>query len=484
MRRWGIVRGMRRWKAGWTAIWVAACALPAFAAPTPNPQFQSSILNPQSSIDTSPSLTVFRIFLNDGTVLNSHGECATLPDELVCIVKLGGGDVPESHDVLTVPLSRVDEPKTTDYARALRAAQYGVTRGEREYADLTVDMARSLAELESSTDRDRRLGIAQVARQRLAGWSADHFGFKADETRQLVTMFDEVIAQLRVAAGETKFSIDMVANIAPAESTALLPAPTVSQSLDAVLAAAQVTPVAAERMALLRSAQRVSAATTGLDPVLKARVTRSLQAEEVIERQYRALMQDAITRADVAVRNGRTSALQRLIRDVAEHDQKLGARRGREMAAFGRRLEIELQLAKEQHAAFARWTQVKDQLLAYELRLRPVFDIWVRQRLVFRDVRTGATPRASALETAVRRLASIDATLARMRPLPEVRDVHAVLRSAVQMARQGLVMGQRLSVAANDDIARNASSAITGAELLMSQARAQLVVNLNPRRVR
>jgi hypothetical protein len=454
------------------AVGALVCVLPTYA------QSRSP------EVPQSRSLEVFRIFLNDGTVLNSHGECATLPEELVCIVKLGGGDVPESHDVLSVPLSRVDAPRTTDYARALRAAQYGVTRGEREYAELTTDMARSLAELESSTDRDRRLGIAQMARQRLAGWSADHFGFKADETRQLVAMFDEVIAQLRVAAGEAKFSIDMVANIGSAAPTALLPSPTVSQSLEAALTAAEVTLVAAERMAILRSAQRVSAATAGLDPALKARVARSLQSEESIERQYRALMQDAIARADVAVRHGRASVLQRLIWEVAEADQKLGTRRVREMAAFGRRLEIELQLAKEQQAAFARWELVKDQLFAYELRLRQVFDDWVTQRLVLRDVRVGRAPRASALDVAVRRFASIDATLARMRPLPEVREVHAVLRSAVQMARQGLVLGQRLTVAPNTDVARNASSAITGAELLLSQARAELVTQLNPRKVR
>jgi hypothetical protein len=258
----------------------------------------------------------------------------------------------------------------------------------------------------------------------------------------------------------------------------------VAQSLEAALAAAEVTPVAAERLAVLRSAQRVSSVTAGLDPALKARVVRSLQTEELIDRQYRALMQDAIARADVAVRHGRASVVQRLIWDVADGDQKLGTRRVREMAAFARRLDIELQLAKEQQAAFGRWELVKDQLLAYELRLRPVFDDWVSQRLVLRDVRTGATPRASALDAAARRFASIDATLARMRPLPEVREVHAVLRSAVQLARQGLVLGQRLSVASNADIARNASSAITGAELLLSQARAQLVVHLNPRKVR
>jgi hypothetical protein len=467
------VKGMRTWAFVVVAVGALASAV-LTSAQSRSPQVPKS----------GSSLEVFRIFLNNGTVLNSHGQCATLPDELVCLVKLGGGDVAESHDVLTVPRVQVDEAKTTDYARALRTAAYGATRGDREYADLTADMARALGELESSTDRDRRLGIAQLARNRLATWSAEHYGFKAEETRQLVTLLDEVIAELRVAAGETKFSLDMVANLAPVPTTPLLPAPSVPQSLDAALAAAAVTPVAAERLAVLRSAQRVALATPGLDPTLKARVARTLQTEELIERQYRALMQDAIARADVAVSRGRASVLQRLIQEVAEADQKLGARRAREMAAFGRRLDIELRLAKEQQAAFARWEEIKDQLFAYELRLRPLFDDWVTQRVVLREVRSGVTARASALDAAARRFSAIDATLGRMRPLPEVREVHALLRSAVQMTRQGLVLGQRLSVASNPDIARNASSAISGGELLLSQARAQLVVALNPRKVR
>ena len=70
-----------------------------------------------------------RIFLLDGRVLNTHGDCAMLPDELVCMVKLGGGDVAESFDLLTVPRALVNEERTTAYAQALRAAHYGATRG-------------------------------------------------------------------------------------------------------------------------------------------------------------------------------------------------------------------------------------------------------------------------------------------------------------------------------------------------------------------
>lgn len=470
MRRWGIVRGMRG------AVCVVGISLLAGAS--------LSAISSSPHLPISSSFEVFRVFLKDGRILNSYGECATLPDELVCVVKLGGGAVAESHDVLTVPLALVDEPRTRDYARTLRALQYGVTRGEREYSEMTTELTRVMAEVEASTDRDRRLGIALMARQRLAGWSVEHFDFKAAETRQLVSILDEVIAELRIAAGDTKFSLDMVANLAPAEPQPLLPAPAHSESLATALSAAAVTPIAAERMSLLRSAHRVAAATPELDAGLRNRIAQTLQAEEVIDRQYRTLMQDVIARADVAVRSGRVGQVQRLAAEVHQRDQKLGARRPREMAALGRRLDIELQQAREQQAAFARWTSVKSQLLAYEVRLRAVFDGWVAHRPVLHDVRAETTVRASALDSAVRRFTALDATLASMQPLPEVREVHALLRSAVQMARQGLILGQRVAVARNVEVSRNASSAVAGAELLLEQGRSALIRALNPRKVR
>lgn len=458
---------------GVLAIWLAASVSP-FANPAIP---QSPILNPQS-------LEVFRVFLTDGRILHSYGECATLPEDLVCVVKLGGGAVAESHDVLTVPLVMVDEAKTREYARALRAAQYSATRGEREYSEMTTELTRVMAEVETSTDKDRRLGIAVMARQRLASWSAEHFDYKAAETRQLVAMLDEVIAELRIAAGDTKFAIDMVANLAPAEPQALLPTPELPETLETALLAAEVTPIAAERLTLLRSAHRVAAATPGLDGALRRRITQTLQTEEVIDREYRALMQEAMARADVAVRSGRVSQLQRLVSEVHQRDQKLGARRPREMAALGRRLEIELQQAREQQVAFARWTSIKSQLLAYEVRVRAIFDGWVAHRPVLLDLREERTGRASALDSAVRRFTALDATLGSMQPLPEVRDVHALLRSAVQMARQGLILGQRVAVARNAEASRNASSAVAGAELLLEQGRTELVRSLNPRKVR
>jgi len=462
-------------------VWglVCGCVLGTAVAAMAQPISPS----PHLPISLSP-FSVFRVFLTDGRVVHSHGECAPLPDELVCVVKMGGGDVAETHDLLTVPITRVDMERTTAYARAVRAALYGATRGEREYAELTTDVARMLAELKASTDRDRRLGIAQVARRRLESWSGEHFGYRAAETRQLVSLLDEVIAELRVAAGETTFALDFAASLAPMEEIPTWPVPDLAESVEAALVAASVTPVAAERLALLRSAHRLTLQVPALDATLRSRVTATLRAEEAVEREYQALRADAIARADVAVRRGRASVMQRLIREVEERDVALGGRRPREMEAFKRRLTIELALATEQQAAFARWEQIKEPLLAYERRLRPVLDGWVSQRPVLRQLEARGVPSRSDLDRAVRRFIALESSLAALRPLPEVQEVHALFQSAVQMARHGLAMGQRLTVAANVDIAHNASSAVAGAELLLAQARRDLVPALNPRKVR
>lgn len=439
-------------------------------------------IHPPAHLPTRPSAQS-RIFLLDGRVLLTHGECARLPDELVCVVKLGGGEVAESFDLLTIPRAQVDEPRTTAYAQSVRAAHFGATRGEQEFAALTTDLTRVLAEIEKSDDRDRRLGIALMARVRLSNWSNDHFGYRAADTQRLVSMLDEVIAELRIAAGQSSFSLDFVASTAPAPPVPLLPAPSVSQSIEAALTAASLTPLAAERLALLRSAHRFALAAS-VDPRLRDRVAAALRREEAIERQYRTLFDDAITEADEAVRRGRPSDVERVIRAVAARDRQLGTHRPREIAAFTRRLDAELAQATAQQAAFARWAEVKSQLLAYERRLRPVLDAWVSQRPVLDTLREGQAPRRPALDRAARRFAMMESALTALHPTRELREVHALFRNAVQMARLGLSLGERLTVARNPDVAGNAASAIAGAELLLSQARTDLVPALYPRKVR
>ena len=250
------------------------------------------------------------------------------------------------------------------------------------------------------------------------------------------------------------------------------------------LTAASVTDVGVEKIALLKSASRVVAAMPDATDDLRAEVARALADESAVETAYRAMFRTAFTRADLAVRQGRPATVKRLIQDVQAGDAKLGHRRAKEMATAMRRLQSELAFATEQRAALDRWARVKDQLLAYEVRVRPVLDGWHHQEFTLAAIRERRRADPGALDAAERRFGELDRRLSALRPPDELMEVHGVLRSAVMMARQALGIGRRLSVAGNRELADNAAAAAIGSEMLRERGLSDLVAALKPRRVR
>ena len=431
-----------------------------------------------------PSLETFRIFLRDGRVLTSYGEFARVDDDLVFVVTQGERLGVEAHDLITVSVAKVDMPRTIEYAGALRTARYGTTRGEREYLNFTEDISRALAELEASDDKDRRLGIAQVARARLATWPQGHYNYRAAELRQLVSLFDELIVELQAATGVSHFSLDFVANTAPSSVVPLMEAPSSVESVEMALVAAAATEIGIEKLAVLQSASRVVATLPQAPEALRAEVARVLDDETRVELSYRTLLKNAVVRADAAVRQGRPAVVARLIADLKAGDARLEHRRTRDVAGVLRRLDAEARLAADQKVALDRWASVQHELRAYDVRVRAVLDGWLSQMPTLSAIRERRRAAPASLEAAARRFSELDRALTVLRPPDELRNAHGVFRSAIQMVRQGLVLGQRLAVAPNTGIARNASSAIAGAELLREQGLKDLAAGLAPRRVR
>lgn len=431
-----------------------------------------------------PSLDVFRIFLQDGRVLFSYGEPAQVEGDLVFVVTLGEKGGVGTQDLITVPVAKVDMARTLEYASALRSAKYGATRGEKEYQEFTADIARAMAALEASDDKDRRIGIAQVARSRMMSWSETHFGYRAEDLRQLASLLGEVIVELQAANGISQFSLDFVANVAPIPAVPLLAAPSAAETVVMALTAASVTDVGVERIALLKSASVVVASLPDATNSLRADVAKALADEMAVETAYRSLFRNAITRADVAVRQGRPATVRRLIQSVQAADERLGRRRANETAATLRRLRSEFELAIEQAAATARFNRMKPQLEAYALRARAVMDGWGSHVSVLTAIKDGRSTSPGRVDSAVRRFGELDRALSALRPPEQLLDVHGVFRSAVLMARQALLIGQRLNVARNTELAQNASSAVAGAELLLARGLGDLAAALKPRRVR
>lgn len=432
----------------------------------------------------SPAPDVFRIFLRDGRVLSSYGEFAQVDADLVFVVAQGQKGGVQTHDLITVPVAVVDMERTTAYASALRMAEYAALRGEREYQALIADITRAIDALEASDDKDRRLGIALVARRRLLAWPADHFGYRAAELRQIVSIFDDVILDLQAATGTSQFSIDLVASVAPPPPVPLMAAPTPAETVAMALVAAATTDVGVEKLALLRSAHRVAESLPDADAGLRSEVARLLDEETAADAAYRSLLREALTRADAAVRQGRPAVIRRLILDVESRDATLGHRRPRDVAATLRTLWSESGLAVDQQLAFERWALVKNQLRAYEARVRSAHRAWTRHASTLLAIRSGQPVSPGKLDAAARDFGELDRVLVSLRPPDELLEANGIFRSAVQLVQHGLLLGQRLAVAPNAELSRNASSAVTGADLLHNAGVRSLANALKPRRVR
>ena len=98
-----------------------------------------------------------------------------------------------------------------------------------------------------------RLRTAERARQKLADWPASHYGYRNAEVRDALAVLDEVIAQLRVAAGITSFDLSLSANAPLAQPPPPpLPPPSDAELVEQFVAAASIADTPVERIGLLR----------------------------------------------------------------------------------------------------------------------------------------------------------------------------------------------------------------------------------------
>src|SRR4029077_11016390 len=90
------------------------------------------------------------------------------------------------------------------------------------------------------------------ARKTLADWPPRHYGYKQEDVRQMLSMLDEAIADLRVATGAQRFDLNLVAvTESPKLVEPLLPAPTPKETIEQTLKVASLADSPAQRTSLL-----------------------------------------------------------------------------------------------------------------------------------------------------------------------------------------------------------------------------------------
>lgn len=418
---------------------------------------------------------IYRLFLHDGGAIISYGEFARVGDRVVLSVPVGEVTEKPVLQVVSIPQASVDWERTERYADAVRARKYGETRGEADFAVLGARVVEAMNQIASTEDPARRLAMATEARQNLLRWPAQNFGYRAAEVRDLAAMLDEVISDLRLAAGAST-RVDLVANTVPPVEPLLAP-PDVRETVEQALAVAPLVPEPSERISLLESIQSVLA-----DPANRSSWTESvapkvaaeLAAERRVEQEYRTLATTTLAAARTRAARGELRGVQALFEEVMKADDRLGRRRPQSTSALLGALEWQLgeavrvrqerELRARRRAAF---------VLYRDAIARPVQQVRDEKKRLL-AIRERSGPSALLLPHLEQRLVMARQMLGVIVPPPELDAAHGLFRAALQMAARA-VTAKRNAISFNDQkLDWEAASAAAGALMMLDRASEEL----------
>ncbi|MEW6321292.1 MAG: hypothetical protein AB1635_09395 [Acidobacteriota bacterium] len=426
--------------------------------------------------------TLLRVFLLDGTAFASLGEWARLDDRIVFSMPLTAGAT--ELQLVTIPADRIDWARTERYADAARAAQYAATRGEDDFARLSADVAAALNDVALISDPARRLARAEAARRELAAWPGTHFGYRGAEVREIVGLLDEVISELRAAAGADRFEFTLVADGAP-PAEPLLPAPAEAEIVDHLMRAADLAATPAERVGLLETVLRLlDRAVDFLPATWAAGIRRTalagVEEERALDRQYAALRVGVLGEASRYAARADVRGIERLLATVHDRDAALGRRRPEVVSGLVGALGAQLEAARQLRLAQDRWQLQIRSYRAYHRAVRAPLSALADATPGLEDIRALAGPAPAALQSMATRLTRHGARLALVTPPPTLEPVHALLRSAWDLAQNAVRLRLDAVALSSLDRARDASAAAAGALLLVARARADLEAALAP----
>lgn len=443
---------------------VLACGLPARAQPS------------------SPPL--LRLFLADGTSLTSFGEWVRMGERVVFSLPLGDGPAPDLQ-LVTLAAARVDWPRTERYAATARSVHYASTRAEDDFAQFSNQVAAVLTGIAREPDPKRRLAMAASARTALADWPSQHHGYRATDVQQMLTLLDEVISDLRAAAGQDTFELGLVSTTPPMPAETLLPAPTAAQLADELLTASTLAESPAERSTLLESVLGLlDRAASLLPPAWATRVRTSALGSLTSERAADAAYAKLATRTlDAAARRARAAdvrGIERLRAEVLKADATLGAKRPAELTAVLGALDANAESARRLRLARDQWRLLEPDYRSYRRSMYPALRELKRAEDPLEDIRAQAGPSPRVLARVARRFYQARPSMAGTTPPPTLAAAHALLQSAWDLADNAFKL--RLRAVETGDISRatEASAAAAGALMLVARAREDLDKALAP----
>jgi hypothetical protein len=444
-----------------------------------------TLLVPRSG--AASEATLLRLFLTDGTPLVSFGEFATVEDRVIFSMPVGGtAEEPRLH-VVTIPVKAVDWGRTDRYAASARYQQYANTRGEEDFAQLSSDIARVLNEVALTTEPHKALQIAEQARQTMADWPRQHYGYRQREVREIVSLLDEAISDLRAAAGVGAFDLSFVAMAAdvPLEPVHGMPSP--PQMAAQLLAVARLAERSTERVALLQSALILINETTPVPADLadlRGSITSILAEEAQVDQKYAALSKRWIGAAAAASSRARVRDVESILARIARDDQRLGYRRPEMVQALNASLRVHLDNARRLRLLRDQWLTRRTAYREYEKSVKGQILQLVKAQPALDAIKRLEGPSPSTLAALRARLEGGADRLGRLTVSDDIRGAHDLLVGAWRFAETAVRTRQDAIGAGDMPTAWRASSAAAGALLMLSRVQGEIRRLLDPPQLR
>jgi hypothetical protein len=432
--------------------------------------------------------TLFRVFLREGASLVSYGEFARVDDQVVFSMPVGGSPEQPRLHVVSVPAAEVDWPRTERYAEAARAQRYAETRGEADFELLSNDIARVLNEVAYASDKNAALNSAEQARRTLADWPATHYGYRQRDVREVVSLLDEAISDLRASAGRNDFNLALIA--APEETgyEPLLGPPSIVEQIDATFRAARLASRVADRVSLLQeSIALIAEASSSLSPSDATRLRHlaedGIHAETVIDERYAAMSRRFLTSATNAAGQAHIADVERVLNQVAKEDAKLGGRRPEVVQALNASLQLQLDNARQLRLLRDQWQIRRTTSKEYQRTINSQLLQLVKIQSSLDAIRRLTGPSPTTLVTLRSRLDGGADRLQRMTVPEYLRPTHELLVSAWRFAESAVDI--RYSAVSSGDvaIAWQASSSAAGALLMVARVQHDIRELLEPPRL-
>lgn len=418
---------------------------------------------------------LFRVFLADGRSFTSYGEWVRTGDEVMFSLPLAAGEAPDLQ-LVTLPASQVDWARTERYADTVRSVHYASTRAEDDYARFSNQVAEVLSGVAKEPDPTRRLALAESARTALAEWPREHYGYRAADVQQMLSLLDEVVSDLRAAAGQDRFALNLVAATPAPPGDTLLPAPTTSQLAEELLAASTLAQSPSERATLLE--RLVSFLDRAADLLPTAWATRvrtsalgTLSSERAIDQAYRKLAATTLDRVAARTRSVDVRGLERLRAETLRADAKLGGRRPSDVAAVLAAIDAGTETARRLRLARDQWKMLEPAYRSYQRSVRPALNALAAAADPLEDIRAQAGPSPRDLRRVMTRFYKARPAVASTNPPQPLAAAHALLQSAWELADNALKLRLRAVETGSRDRSVEASAAAAGALMLAQRAR-------------